>query len=637
MTPQDIENILYLGKTDPQTATGYAIGQLIHNYIQRGQNNKGGAAADRAAQAIQQQIQQMPYQQAQPQQQYIIGQQQRDSLQPAQNPFTIGAQQAQSPSLFSVWQQQQAQQVPLQQSTQQTQQMPDHTAVNNIINGSTIEAANMANRANQQQQIAQQTADNQNAQAEAQAQQTNAQAMKLAEEEQKKNAAVANAATAIVTGGVGTGGNGNALGTLSALFGGNGNLGNSSIGQYIARYAAQQQQPKQSFFGDARTQNTGVTNQNSILGFVGRTLAQNIIKAKNIYALANVGYQTAQANNDQKAMQDYRTTMQRAASAAQQARIAGANAGIDLSMYGSGDTLQQAETALNTNDVRAANSVLNMPTTGEYYSKMYNAAKSAGVSDDVAAKVAQVRANAYQQGYVKKLENTLGTYGIKDNAITPLGMQILVRLGQENKDAANIYGQSYALPAMQYRNDQIINQQNNARNNAEQISKLEAVLKDINNQNVFQRNLIRDRQNAQYKMIEDNNIYRDKMIENNNSHNNRLKEIQYRSVLGDSRQSEPNNSSKHATMLREKAAHLVSLVQNADRSDTDAWGKAIDNLGTFIDTYGSELSPATVDVLRSEQLYYAGLRERHAGYNDYQNYWNSIPPNLRGHFNFNAQ
>lgn len=246
-----------------------------------------------------------------------------------------------------------------------------------------------------------------------------------------------------------------------------------------------------NFFGPAAPGNSAAASSTGkTLDYVARNLAQQLITAKQAYAIA-------QSQNDA-------VGMTRAAQAAQSIRDSAQGAGIDLNGFGADNSLQEAQQNYQTDLYRGLNNVLNHDmTSDEYYQQVYDRVRKAGYTDTEARKAAAQRAGIYQAQRVARLSGAFQNYGLNPSgSMNNIGVQILSAMGQENPGVANVFANMYGTPKDDYNYGHEIGKQNNFANNQlrntttvnsqknefnKQMAVLDAQLKEAQAQRNFQR------------------------------------------------------------------------------------------------------------------------------------------------------
>lgn len=202
----------------------------------------------------------------------------------------------------------------------------------------------------------------------------------------------------------------------------------------------------------AGTAMEGLQTEPTPLDYQGRQLANELIAYKQAYNIAK------SQNNEQG--------MQQAINGANAIRQQAGQMGIDLSPYDAGRTLAQAQEAFMSDTNRGIRNILQRDrTSDEYYNDVYNHLRENGIPRDLAQQVAARQAGQYQAQRVTRLNDALVQYGIDPSNYTlnDYGTMILMRMQQEDPNAASGLARMYGLPADLARE---VMQMNVANNNA---------------------------------------------------------------------------------------------------------------------------------------------------------------------------
>lgn len=186
----------------------------------------------------------------------------------------------------------------------------------------------------------------------------------------------------------------------------------------------------------AGTAMEGLQTESAPLDQQGRDFAAALIQAKQAYDIGK------SQNNQQ--------VMQTAAETANRIRNVAGQLGIDLTPYDSGRTLAQAQDAFMVDTNKGIQNILhNDMTSDEYYNDVYNHLRENGIPRDLAQQVAARQAGQYQAQRVTRLNDALVQYGIDPSNYTlnDYGTMILMRMQQEDPNAASGLARMYGLPA----------------------------------------------------------------------------------------------------------------------------------------------------------------------------------------------
>ncbi len=202
----------------------------------------------------------------------------------------------------------------------------------------------------------------------------------------------------------------------------------------------------------AGTAMEGLQTESASLDQQGRDFAAALIQAKQAYDIGK------SQNNQQ--------VMQTAAETANRIRNVAGQLGIDLTPYDSGRTLAQAQEAFTLDTNRGIQNVFrNDMTSDEYYEKLFSDLRHNGMSREQAQRIAAREAGQYQAQRLTRLNDALVQYGVDplNHTINDYGVMILMRAQQEDPNAASGLARMYGLPADLARE---VIQMNVANNNA---------------------------------------------------------------------------------------------------------------------------------------------------------------------------
>lgn len=174
------------------------------------------------------------------------------------------------------------------------------------------------------------------------------------------------------------------------------------------------------------------------LNQIGRMMATNLISYKQ-------AWQQAHDAGDEAGMQA-------AAQGADMVRAKAKQAGIDLSAYDSGNTLAQAQAALQTDYELGLNKALfGAPTSTQYYDQMYDWARQHGASEGEARHFAQQKAARYQANRMADLQAAFYNYGLDPNGgISANGAHIMDLMRNENPQSIGLENAYFTKPSDQW-------------------------------------------------------------------------------------------------------------------------------------------------------------------------------------------
>ena len=186
----------------------------------------------------------------------------------------------------------------------------------------------------------------------------------------------------------------------------------------------------------AGTAMAGLQTESAPLDQQGRDFAAALIQAKQAYDIGK------SQNNQQ--------VMQTAAETANRIRNVAGQLGIDLTPYDSGRTLAQAQDAFMVDTNKGIKNILhNDMTSDEYYEKLFSDLRHNGMSREQAQRIAAREAGQYQAQRLTRLNDALVQYGVDplNHTINDYGVMILMRAQQEDPNAASGLARMYGLPA----------------------------------------------------------------------------------------------------------------------------------------------------------------------------------------------
>lgn len=186
----------------------------------------------------------------------------------------------------------------------------------------------------------------------------------------------------------------------------------------------------------AGTEMEGLQTESAPLDQQGREFAAALIQAKQAYDIGK------SQNNQQ--------VMQTAAETANRIRNVAGQLGIDLTPYDSGRTLAQAQDAFMVDTNRGIQNIFrNDMTSDEYYEKLFSDLRHNGMSREQAQRIAAREAGQYQAQRLTRLNDALVQYGVDplNHTINDYGVMILMRAQQEDPNAASGLARMYGLPA----------------------------------------------------------------------------------------------------------------------------------------------------------------------------------------------
>ena len=176
--------------------------------------------------------------------------------------------------------------------------------------------------------------------------------------------------------------------------------------------------------------------QGQRLSALGRDLANQLIRAKQMYAKAQ------KAGSQQG--------MDAAHAAALSIRQSAAAAGIDLSGFGADNTQQDAAQNLQDDYYRGIQNALygNLDVTSDdYYNRIYQGLRQRGYNEEVSRNEAARRAGIYQAQRMSQLTDALYQYGLSPRgSINQIGTRLLAMMSDENANKANYYANMFAGP-----------------------------------------------------------------------------------------------------------------------------------------------------------------------------------------------
>ncbi|MBQ6004816.1 MAG: hypothetical protein IJL14_01035 [Selenomonadaceae bacterium] len=136
-------------------------------------------------------------------------------------------------------------------------------------------------------------------------------------------------------------------------------------------------------------------------------------------------------------------------------------AGIDISGYGEGVSLDDARKNFASQEARDIMGALSgdySMNANQYYDEKYFDALLRGLSPRRAKRLAEAQAQEYQYNHARYLDGLFNSYGLDGRVVTPLGNQLLGSFAQSDPTTANFYSQVYPNQKEAY------NQDNNVTN-----------------------------------------------------------------------------------------------------------------------------------------------------------------------------
>lgn len=237
------------------------------------------------------------------------------------------------------------------------------------------------------------------------------------------------------------------------------NLGVFDSQQAADNYAQSLHTQQEQMYVPNRT----ASNAGEDLSFLGRG-----VDIRDLAGTAMEGLQTESAPLDQQGRdfaaaliqakqaydigksQNNQQVMQTAAETANRIRNVAGQLGIDLTPYDSGRTLAQAQDAFMVDTNKGIQNILhNDMTSDEYYEKLFSDLRHNGMSREQAQRIAAREAGQYQAQRLTRLNDALVQYGVDplNHTINDYGVMILMRAQQEDPNAASGLARMYGLPA----------------------------------------------------------------------------------------------------------------------------------------------------------------------------------------------
>ncbi|MDD6396797.1 MAG: hypothetical protein PUF95_00605, partial [Selenomonadaceae bacterium] len=134
-------------------------------------------------------------------------------------------------------------------------------------------------------------------------------------------------------------------------------------------------------------------------------------------------------------------------------------AGVDVSQFGAGVTLEDAAQNLNNDYYRGIQNLLgNNISSDEYYQNVFDIVKKNGGTDTQARQIAAEKAGIYQAKRIANLTDAFQNYGLNEGgSYNDVGARIIMSLLQENPTTANALATQYGTPKDDYKNAQVLN------------------------------------------------------------------------------------------------------------------------------------------------------------------------------------
>ena len=134
--------------------------------------------------------------------------------------------------------------------------------------------------------------------------------------------------------------------------------------------------------------------------------------------------------------------------------------GIDVSDYGAGKTLQDANRAYNTYRNTAIRDFLNLPSVRELEENRYNELLNRGVSPRMAKSIIGDERAGRQEDFLKRVTEGVMTYGVNPDGQTlnPFGLAMMQRIAPSNPEyTATLFANGFAMPKGVYGEDRADN------------------------------------------------------------------------------------------------------------------------------------------------------------------------------------
>lgn len=199
--------------------------------------------------------------------------------------------------------------------------------------------------------------------------------------------------------------------------------------------------------------------ENTPLNYVGRKIANGLISAKMAYKVAETAYKKAEAEGSQEGMDASMRAMDNARKMAESYRKSADAAGVDVSQFGAGVTLEDAAQNLTNDYYRGIQNLLgNNISSDEYYQNVFDIVKKNGGTDTQARQIAAEKAGIYQAKRIANLTDAFQNYGLNEGgSYNDVGARIIMSLLQENPTTANALATQYGTPKDDYKNAQVLN------------------------------------------------------------------------------------------------------------------------------------------------------------------------------------
>ena len=155
----------------------------------------------------------------------------------------------------------------------------------------------------------------------------------------------------------------------------------------------------------------------------------------------------AEKNQAQGLINFFENQKREVSNAANMTRNIAKSLGIDTSGFESENTLEEARKNMYTNDARAIQGLLNLPSVQSQQRDYYERMKNAGLSDRLARKAAVQKHDEFRENNVNQLFNGFQNYGLnEDGTINNFGVRLLGRLTNENPQVAELFTNQFASP-----------------------------------------------------------------------------------------------------------------------------------------------------------------------------------------------
>lgn len=192
-----------------------------------------------------------------------------------------------------------------------------------------------------------------------------------------------------------------------------------------------------------------------------REMQQGLLNAKETWNNANAyinlytpyleDSNDALRQNAQDKIRMYTAQKEGVAKTANQIRNAAKEIGVDMSGFNADDTLEKARQTMYTNDARAMQGLMNLPSVQAQQREYYQGLRGVGLSDRLAQKAAAEKFNQFREYNTAQLFNGLYNYGFNDDGtMNRNGALLMGKLVNENPQMVELFTKQFVSPQAAY-------------------------------------------------------------------------------------------------------------------------------------------------------------------------------------------